>query len=121
MLGENPATAFAKAASDPKTLTDDELMVLAYHFSIWTNLDDRGEMLMDEGLASPEQNVNYWKGHAHTVFGGNTISKALWQRLRDNTSGGREWVSIVDEEMKNVSGDGLSALLNTLREAAGQE
>lgn len=120
MLGENPATAFAKVANDPSSLTDEELLIFAFQISIWANLNERGEMLLAQGLGSHEQNVRSWQGQAHNIFGGNPISRSMWEDF-GNADSDREWVRVVEEEIRNSSGTRQSDLLERLRSAAQQE
>ena len=74
-MGENPEVALAKAATDPESLTDEELGIVAQWAFHWGDYDARFDLLRDQGLVVKEIDWDvFYKNRANEVYGVNRVT-----------------------------------------------
>jgi len=74
-MGENPEVALAKAATDPESLTDEELGIVAQWAFYWGDYDARFDLLRDQGLVVKEIDWDvFYKNRANEVYGVNRVT-----------------------------------------------
>jgi hypothetical protein len=117
MMGENPSAAVAKAATDPSSLTDEELLVIHNLVWNWWNHDSRYEILMEQGLVDEQDWDRFVRGHARNYFAGTPVAMASWQ-IAVAEGFTREWESIAGDELKRIKPTAYSETLRRLRFAA---
>ena len=117
MMGENPSLALAKAAMDPTSLTDDELIVLNNFTWHWWNHDTRYELLIEQGLVEQADWEVYLKNHANNFFASNPISAEVWKSMVQQGYN-RDWEQIVDSEVQTLQPIQYQEIIRQLRKAA---
>ena len=121
-MGENPNETFAKAATNPSELTDEELLTLYSAAWFWVNYDSHDASMMEFGLiADDESQREVWRARVHDVWKSNEVFSALWRRLRDTQSYSElqergTWAEIMDAEFRSTPlSKGDAELLSYLR------
>jgi hypothetical protein len=90
MMGENPAGVWAKAATNPASMTAEDLVVLNAYTTFWGEKHVRDDLLIEYDLMAEHRDFLEW--HAKTTYGGNRVVAALWRSwLEDEESVGRAW------------------------------
>ena len=115
-MGENPQAALAKAATDPESLTDEELGIVAAWAWYWHDHDSRFDLLRDQGLVVQEIDYDvYYKNRAKWVYGANRVALHEWKSMKSlGASLGSDWERIVDAEIQKI--DQPTAYLENLEQ-----
>lgn len=121
MIGENPSSAVAKAATNPDDLTDEELLILRRIFSFWVNVDSRRELDIEAGFRTKEPAVKHWQDRAESVYGANSVWAAIWEQFRDDPDRDYEWISVVDKRFRQIEHNTDQKLIDRLRKAIDDE
>ncbi len=117
MMGENPSAAFVKAATEPSSLTDEELMVIySIAWNQW-NHETRYELLIERGLVVDADWNLYLRNDAREIFASNRISAEIWKGIISQGYS-RDWERVVDAEVQKLEPNGTQKLLERLRIAA---
>jgi len=102
-MGENPEAALAKAASDPESLTDEELGIVREWAWYWHNHDTRFSLLRDEGMVLQADWDDYFRNRAKSVYGANRVALHEWKEMKSlGASLDSEWHRLVDAEIQNI-------------------
>ncbi len=103
-MGENPEAALAKAATDPESLTDEELGIVAQWVFFWGDYDRRFDLLRDQGLVVQEIDWDvFYKNRANWVYGVNRVTLETWKDINSlGASLGSDWESTVDAEIQKI-------------------
>ena len=118
LMGENPAAALVKAATDPSSLTDEELTIVEQWVWYWWDHDSHLDLLRDQGLVVQERDWDlFFKNRAKWVYGANQVSVEVWEGL---TSDGidSDWENLVDAEIQKIDQPTGLQVLERLRAAA---
>ena len=118
LMGENPSVALAKAATEPASLTDEELLVVYSYAWHWFDADARNEILADQGLLVLGVDVDrYYRNRTRWVYGSNSVTAEAWKEMTA-LGFGYAFESIVGSEMESMKPTGHADILRRLREAA---
>lgn len=121
-MGENPNAVFAKAATHPDDLNDEELLVLSNAAYFWINYDSHTATMVALGMAESEEvDRRVWRERAHDIWSSSRVLAALWQRFRENQNYAalqerESWADVIDAEFRSASDrDGDAQLITYLR------
>jgi hypothetical protein len=119
MMGENPSAAVAKAATEPSSLTDEDLLVIANLTWNWWNHDSRYEILLDHGLVDDQDWDRFIRAHARNFLAGTPVAKAMWENTLEHGFS-RKWERIAEDEIRRTEPTAYADLLVRLRSAADE-
>lgn len=117
-MGENPSRALAKAAVDPSSLTDEELLVISACSEWWNEGDIKAQLLLDAELSglSLEQIEPFHEERAIELHGGNPVAAAAWRlggsgvmaMVTNRPTGRRQSTGIFDRSLNTTKMPSIS-------------
>ena len=121
-MGENPEVALVKAATDPASLTDEEISIIAQHAWYWWDHDSRFDLLRDQGLVVQEDWDMFYRNRATTVYGANRVALEIWKDMKSlGASRGSDWELLVDAEIQKIDQPNSAEWFERMRAAAKGE
>jgi hypothetical protein len=103
LMGEQPMFSLQKAATDPASLTDEELGIVEAWTWYWWDHDSQLQLLRGQGLTVQDRDWDaYFKNRAKWVYGSNRVSMQVWEDMMSDDVG-HEWESIVNTEIQKIN------------------